>query len=249
VRAALFASILALACRSGTEPTSPPSDRPRADPTTSTRPSDAATTVSAPSVIKPELLPALEAELTAIRKDPGQSVGFGDKADAPYLPNVAHALISVDDPSVTERLVAEIRAAHDRVYRLALLHVVGRRRDATVDAALIGLLGDAQLRALAAYQLGAVGGKGLPKRDRDAAGITAIRAALRRWLDDATPFDDPFTRQTYRTGDFVLGAFVRVTGPERFKLGADQRDLIGFGRPELDSATRDALLAQVAATP
>ena len=30
---------------------------------------------------------------------------------------------------------------------------------------------------------------------------------------------------------------------------AAQRDLIGFGRPELDSATRDSLLAQVAATP
>jgi hypothetical protein len=162
VRAALFASMLTLACRSGTEPTSPPADRPRADPTASTRPSDAATTVSAPSATRSALLPALEAELAAIGKDPAQSVGLGDKADAPYVPNAAHSLISVDDPAVTERLIAEIRASHDRVYRLALLHVVGRRRDATVDAALVGLLGDPELRGIAAYQLGAVGGKGLP---------------------------------------------------------------------------------------
>jgi hypothetical protein len=240
--------MLTLACRSGAEPTSPPADRPRAD-LTSSLPSDAVTTVSAPSATRPALLPALEAELAAIARDPGQSVGLGDKADAPYVPNAARSLISVDDPAVTERLIAEIRAAHDRVYRLALLHVVGRRRDATVDAALIGLLGDAELRALAAYQLGAVGGKGLPKRQRDATGVAAIRAALQPWLDDATPFDDPFTRQSYRTGDFALGAFVRVSGPERFTLGAAQRDLIGFGRPELDSATRQALLAQIAAMP
>lgn len=196
------------------------------------------------AAMKPDLLPALEAELAAIRKDPRNSVGLGDKAYAPYVPNVARSLINVDDRAVTERVVAEIRGSSDRVFQLALLHVLGRRLDSTVDAALIKLLDDPALRATTAYLLGAVGGKGLPKRVRDAAAVRAVRAALLPWIDDATAFDDPFREKTYRTGDFALCAFVRVVGPDKFKLPGQQADLIGYAVPELDAATRTTLQAQ-----
>jgi hypothetical protein len=51
---------------------------------------------------------------------------------------------------VTTRLLAEIHDAKDHVLRLALLQVLGRRRDATVDRALIDLLAERELRATAA---------------------------------------------------------------------------------------------------
>lgn len=41
-------------------------------------------------------------------------------------------------------------------------------------------------------------------------------AALRRYLDDATTFADSFYRgRTFRTQGFVIGAFVRLIGPDR----------------------------------
>lgn len=192
--------------------------------------------------MEPRLLDALEAELDAIRADPGESVGFGEKAYAPYEPNVAHFLISSDDPAVTERLLAEIRAADDRVHRLALLHVLGKRSDPTVDAALLTTLEDPELRATSAYLLGRAGFKGYPERPRD---VEAIRAALRRHLSDDGVFDDPFYRRSFRTQDFVLGAYVRLTGPERFRF-ADPHlaDMIGQALPAFDDAVRADLLAQ-----
>jgi hypothetical protein len=62
-------------------------------------------------VMSDALSPALEAELAAIRKDPGVSVGFGFKADIPYVPNRADSLIASRDPGVTVRLVAAALAA------------------------------------------------------------------------------------------------------------------------------------------
>src|SRR6185436_17659592 len=130
MRAALLSIALWAACRSGAEPAAAPTAPPR-DP----GPPDsiAAAKVSpdepqpppAPVPMKPALAPSMEAELVAIHKDPGQSVGFGEKAYVPYVPNVAHELMSADDPAVTARLVAEIQGAADRVDRLALLHVLG----------------------------------------------------------------------------------------------------------------------------
>jgi hypothetical protein len=75
----------------------------------------------------------------------------------------------------------------------------------------------------------------------------AIRAALQPWLDDATPFEDPFTRTALPTGDFALGAFVRVTGPAAWKLGKLDPERIGLDLPEFDPATRSELLRQAAA--
>lgn len=192
-------------------------------------------------VMSDALSPALEAELAAIRKDPGESVGFGFKADIPYVPNRADSLIASREPGVTERLVAEVQAPGDRVYRLAVLHVLGKRADAGVDAALIGLLDDPELCATAAYLLGAAGYREYPARPRD---TEAVRAALRRHVNDTSTFADPFHRKSFRTQDFAIAAYVRVAGPDAFTL--EKPDLVGHGLPAFTDAERTALLAQIA---
>lgn len=190
----------------------------------------------------PQLPDDLEAELEAIRADPGESVGFGEKAFIPYEPNVAHFLITSDDTAVTERLLAEATGDGDRVFRLAVLHVLGKRSDRAVDAALTTILDDPELRATSAYLLGRAGYKGYPERPRDEQ---AIRESLRRHLDDEGTFDDPFYRRSFRNQDFVLAAFVRVTGPERFRIPDPVlADLIGYALPEFDADTRADLLEQ-----
>ena len=194
----------------------------------------------------PRLPEALEAELTAIRADPGESVGFGQKSYVPYEPNVAHFLVSFDDPAVTRRLLGEIDGA-DRVHRLALLHVLGKRSDGIVDRALLTTLEDPELRATSAYLLGRPGFKGYPARERDR---DAIRAALRRHLADDGSFEDPFYRRTFRTQDFVLAAFIRLTGPELFRFAdPGAAETIGYDLAAFDAATRADLLEQAEATP
>jgi hypothetical protein len=189
----------------------------------------------------PELPPALEEELRAIAADPGASVGYGMKAYQPYYPNAARFLISYDDPAVTERLVAEMKGA-DRVHKLALLHVLGMRSDPTVDAALLKTLENPELTATSAYLLGRAGSKGYPDRRRD---VAAIRTALMRHLDDGGMFQDPFYDREFRTLDFVLGAYVRLTGPDRFRFSdPDEADLVGLALPDFDAATRAGLLDQ-----
>ena len=197
--------------------------------------------VNRPSAIRPELRDALEAEITAIRADPASSVGFGEKAYTPYEPNVARGLITVPGEDITARLQEEIEGSGDRVYRLALLHVLGRRGDERVDRALLAALEDPDLRATAAYLLGRAGFKPYPRRPRDEG---ALRAALRRHLDDDATFDDPFSRQSFRVGDFALGAYIRLTGPKRFAF-ADRTvgDDIGYELPRFGDQ-RDDLLAQ-----
>lgn len=219
-----------------------PADRPRTTPSPPQPPSE-----KAPPAMTPALPSALETELDTIRKDPRESVGFGEKAYIPYEPNSAPSLIGSDDPMVTQRLRAEARSPGDRVYHLAVLHVLGKRADSTVDAALISLLDDPELRATAAYLLGRVGFKAYPQRVRD---VAAVRTGLRRYLDDTTTFEDPFYRKTFRTQDFVLAAYVRVTGPERFRISSPVVvDLIGLSLPELTDDTRTDLLAQAKQLP
>jgi hypothetical protein len=193
--------------------------------------------VSRPSTIRPELRDALEAEIAAIRADPVSSVGFGEKGYAPYEPNVAHGLITVPGEDITARLQEEIEGSGDRVYRLALLHVLGRRRDERVDPALLAALEDPDLRATAAYLLGRAGFKPYPDRPRDEG---AIRAALRRHLDDDATFDDPFYRQSFRVGDLVPGAYIRLTGPKRFTF-ADHAvgDDVGYELPRFGDQRED----------
>jgi hypothetical protein len=191
--------------------------------------------------MKHVLAPALEAELNAVRAAPLESIGYGDKAYRPYEPNTGERLIGSSDPEVTARLLVEMQDAGDRTYRLAVLHLLGMRADPGVDAALLSLLEDRDLRATAAYLLGRAGFKGYPVRRRDDA---AVIAALRRWLDDGSEFVDPFYRRRFRTQDFVLGALVRLLGPERFKTRDDRvEDDIGYALPWWSDDVRAELLA------
>jgi hypothetical protein len=185
----------------------------------------------------------LEAELAGIRKDPSEAVGSGEKAYIPYEPIGSDGLQRDRDPAVTDRLLAEVLAPSDRTYRLAVLHVLGKRSDPKVDPALITALDDAALRAMAAYLLGRPGFKGYPARPRD---LAVVRAALRKYLDDTTTFDDPFNRKkTFRTQDFVIGAYVRLTGVEKFTIpDREVYDLIGQGLPNFGADLRASLLAR-----
>lgn len=224
MRALVAVWIALLGCSPGEQPGALEAERPR----------------QKDRVMSDTLSPGLEAELAAIRKDPGESVGFGFKADIPYVPNRADSLIASREPGVTERLVAEVRAPGDRVYRLAVLHVLGKRADTVVDVALIGFLEDPELSAIAAYLLGAAGYREYPARARDAG---AVRAALRRHVDDSSTFADPFYRKSFRTQDFVIAAYVRVAGPDGFTLA--NPDLVGHGLPAFSDAEREVLLAQI----
>ena len=193
--------------------------------------------------MKPTLPKALENELAAIGNNPVESVGFGLKVYLPYEPTGSHALMNSDDPAVTKRLLAEARGTGDTVYRLAVLHVLGKRTDTTVDAVLIQLLNDDALRATAAYLLGRVGYKGYLPRARN---VAAVRTALRAHIKDSTTFTDPFYQQTYRTQDFVIAAYIRVTGPNQFKLANSLlEDLIGLGLPAFSNDVRADLLEQI----
>lgn len=194
--------------------------------------------------MKPILPNELETELAIIRANPVETVGFGLKAYLPYEPTGSQALLNSDDPAVTKRLLREASGTGDTVYRLAVLHVLGKRTDATVDAALIQLLVDDALRATAAYLLGRVGYKGYLPRTRD---VAAVRTALVTHIKDRTTFTDPFYRRTYRTQDFVIAAYIRVTGPSQFTVSSSLEDLIGLGLPEFSDDVRADLLAQIEA--
>jgi hypothetical protein len=194
------------------------------------------------------LTPALEAELDSIRKNPLEAVGFGEKSYLPYEPNGSTGLQRDPDPATTERLAAEIeQRGADRTFRLAVLHVIGKRSDAKVDGVLIAALEDPDLRATAAYLLGRPGFKGYPARARD---VAAVRKALRPYLEDGTVFDDPFYKKQFRTQDFAICAFVRLSGPENFAI-ADKTlaGMIGYTLPRLDDDLRAALIARARSLP
>ena len=192
----------------------------------------------------PALTPVLEAELHSLRQAPIEAIGYGKKAYRPYEPNTGENLIGSDDPAVTPRLLAEAQGGGDRVYRLAVVHLLGMRATADVDPALISLLGDRDVGATAAYLLGRAGFKGYPTRARDTAAIATIVAALRQHLDDSASFHDPFYRRTYRVQDFMLGALVRLLGPERFKISDPRYSDIGYALPWWSDAVRTELLTQ-----
>jgi len=153
------------------------------------------------------------------------------------------ALTRGDDPAVTGRLVEAITKANaPRLERLAFLHILGYRRDTAVDTALIGLLADPELRPLAAYLLGRAGFKGYPARARS---VRATADALAHHLGDTSKFADPWTGESYQTQDLVLAAFIRVAGPERFRIADPARaGMIGYELARFDAPTRASLLAQ-----
>jgi hypothetical protein len=191
----------------------------------------------------PHPLPdALEAELAAVRRAPLEAIGWGEKAYQPYEATTGESLVGSSDPEVTARLAAEAQNGGDRAYRLAVLHLLGLRADAGVDDALVALLADREIAATSAYLLGRAGFKGYPGRARDEARIVA---ALRTHLDDAGEFIDPFYRRAFRTQDFVLGALVRVLGPERFRTNDDRvEELVGYALPWWTDKVRADLLVQ-----
>jgi hypothetical protein len=208
-------------------------------------PAHAATPTQANDAMTQKLAAPLEAELDAIRRDPVEVVGFGGKVYRPYEPNIGELLIGSDDPDVTARLLAEARGGGDRVYRLAVVHILGMRATADVDAALVALLGDREVGATAAYLLGRAGFKGYPTRTRDAR---AIVASLRAHLGDTTTFEDPFYRKRFQTRDFVLGAVVRLLDPETFHSTDDRVvEQIGYALPWWSDDVRADLLTQVGA--
>lgn len=194
--------------------------------------------------IEPPLGADLEAQLFQIREAPLTAISAAaGKAWLPYDRSLGEDLAYSDDPQVTARLTAEATdQGNDRVFRLAMVQFLGWRRDASADDALILALSDPTLRPLAAYLLGRSGYKGYPLRDRPAR---RILTALKLHLDDDSKYRDPWYDETYHTRDFVIAAFVRVAGVDRFRFDEEShKNWIGLELPSFDSAERDNLLAQ-----
>jgi hypothetical protein len=185
----------------------------------------------------------LESEIARIHADPLAIVGFGGKSFMPYELAGGIGLVTSVDRRVTPRLLADARNPQvTRTARLALLHVMAFREDPDVDRALIACLDDPELRGLAAFLIGRIGFKGYPKRERD---TPALLAALGAHLDDAGMTADPWYRKSFRISDFVLGAVIRLVGPERFRFGApDLAEFVGWELPRWNDAERTSLTTQ-----
>jgi len=200
----------------------------------------------AAAMTKVVLSTELEAELAAIRRDPLDAVGFGEKAFLPYELRKGEGLVRSRDAVVTARLASEASdTTNDRVFRLVMLQVMAYRDDPAVDPALAGAVGDPVIGGLASYLVGRIGFKGYPARARVAA---PLLRALAPHLDDAATFDDPWYQKRYRVGDLALGAFVRIAGPDRFRF-TDPQDATYVGYTVLppSDALRSTLLAQARA--
>lgn len=189
------------------------------------------------------LPPPLEAELVEIRRDPVAAVGFGEKAYLPYELVKGEALVTSREPELVPRLLTEaLDGRNDRIFRLVMLQILGLRREAAVDAALVTALADPVLRPLAAFFLGRPGFKGYPARERTT--IAPLLRALAAHLEDAGVYDDPWYRTTHPTRDLVLAAFVRIAGPDSFTfVDPGARDLIGYTL-RFPDPERGGLLAQ-----
>lgn len=193
---------------------------------------------------QPRLDDHLEAELDLAHKDPIKLIGFGDKAWLPYYLNLANDLAYSDNPRVTARLQAEVMDEKmPRIFRLAILQLLGWRSDKMVDEVLISSLTDSTLRPLAAFLLGRIGYKGYPKRDRQAR---QILTALKQYLDDASTYRDPWYDKTYHTADFIIAAFIRIAGEDKFHFADKEKhgNWIGLELPEFDLAERNNLRSQ-----
>lgn len=174
------------------------------------------------------LSPPLEAELAVIRRDPLAALGFGEKAYLPYELIKGEDLARSREPELVPRLLAEaLDGRNDRIFRLVMLQILALHSDAAVDAALVTALTDPVLRPLAAYFLGRSGFKGYPARERKT--VAPLLRALAAHLDDTGIYDDPWYRTTHATRDLVLGAFVRIAGPDSFTFAdPENRDFVGY---------------------
>jgi len=175
------------------------------------------------------VLPApLEEELAEIRRDPLAAVGLGEKAYTPYEIVKGEALWRGRDPEIVPRLLAEaLDGRNDRTFRLAMLQLLGLRSEAAVDEALVAALADPLLRPLAAYFLGRAGFKGYAPRQRKT--VAPLLRALAAHLADPGEYVDPWYRRSHATGDLVLGAFVRIAGPDSFTFAdPSERDFVGY---------------------
>lgn len=186
----------------------------------------------------------LETELSKIRDSPATAISASTgKAWLPYDRVLGDDLAHSDDPDVTARLIAEaLHENNERTFRLAMLQFLGWRSDAGADDALILALSDPVLRALAAFLLGRIGYRGYPQRDRPSR---RILTALKPHLDDDRPYRDPWYDETWLTSDFVIAAFVRVAGVDRFRFVDDgNKNWIGMELPSFHAAERDNLRSQ-----
>jgi hypothetical protein len=185
----------------------------------------------------------LEHELAAVRADPVDAIGYGAKAYMPYELRRGKELMYGSAAEVTARLSAEARDSDNpRTFRLAALQILARRNDPAVDAALTAALSDPVLRPLAAFLIGRIGFKGYPERERDTA---ALARALVPYFDDRSTFDDPWYHRSWSTQQIVIGAYVRLTGPDRFTfVDPDAEDFIGWQLPALSDADTSGLLMQ-----
>lgn len=190
-------------------------------------------------------LPAhIEAQLLEVRNAPTKAIAFGGKAWLPYHLYLAEDLAYSDNPQVTVRLSAEAADENNvRAFRLAMVQFLGWRRSPDADDALILSLADPMLRPLAAFLLGRIGYKAYPRRDRPAR---RILTALKPHLEDNLTYLDPWYDETYRTGDFVIAAFVRVVGVDRFRFVQEKKhkNWIGLELPSFNVAERDNLRTQ-----
>lgn len=171
---------------------------------------------------------ALEAELSNIRRAPLAAVGFGEKAYLPYELVQGQDLVSDRSAEIVPRLLAEaLDQRNDRVFRLVVLQLIGLRREPAVDTALVAALADPVLRPLAAYLLGRPGFKGYPARERKT--VAPLLKALSPYLADRSVYEDPWYHSMHRTADLVLGAFVRIAGPDSFTfVDPEERDMVGY---------------------
>jgi len=187
----------------------------------------------------------LEAQLSKIRESPATAISAGTgKAWLPYDRVLGDDLAHCDDPNVTPRLIAEAADENnDRMFRLAMMQFLGWRSDAGADDALLLALSDPVLRPLAAFLLGRIGYRGYPRRDRPSR---RILTALKPHLDDDAAYRDPWYDETWLTSDFVIAAFVRVAGVDRFRFVDEDghKNWIGMELPSFHAAERDNLRAQ-----
>lgn len=186
---------------------------------------------------------ALEAELVHIRRAPLAAVGPGEKGYLPYELLQGADLARDPDSAIVPRLATEaLDPRNDVVFRFVMLQILGLRREAAVDDALVVALADPMLRPLAAYFLGRSGYKGYPQRDRKTT--EPLLGALAAHLHDVGVYEDPWWHTRYATADLVLAAFVRIAGPDRFAfVDPSERVFLGYTF-RFPDAERAGLLGQ-----